>query len=225
MAYESSAELLAGFDFFGMRPDTDESILDPTKYILLEQAQKHIYGVFATHVPAVLYAAPAKLTTADSGLTYTFPDSVFPSGNVEIRASRNGELLIPTVDWGSGDYVWEGDTIRSPNGKAKTYSDGPYARYVVPAGTLNAANEPTLEPPKARILILYYALYLFAERGGGMNQIDPNRYLGLYQSELSGDSRIPGDIGILGELKRQGYGSGMAAFDPQRHWSEGADLG
>ncbi len=225
MAYESSAELLAGFDFFAMRSTTDESITDAQKYILLEQGQKHIYGIFATHVPAVLYAARAKLPTADSGLTYTFPDDVFPSGNVEIRASRNGKLLKPTVDWGSGDYVWEGDTIRSPNGKAKTYSDGPYARYVVPAGDLDASSEPTLEPPRARALILYYALYLFAERGGGMNQIDPNRYLGLFQSELSGDSRIPGDIGILGELKRQGYGSGVAAFDTPGPWYEGADLG
>ena len=225
MAYESAAELLTGFDFWSMRSDTDESISDATKYILLEQAQKHVYGVFAVHVPEVLYGAPAKLTTADSGLTYTFPNSDFPSGNVEIRASRNGALLIPTTDWGDGDYVWEGNLIRTPNGKTRTYADGPYARYVVPAGTLDASNAPTLSPAKARILILYYALYMWAERGAGMNQVDPNRYLGLYQSELSGDQRIPGDIGILGELKRQGYGSGATALDIAGPWHRSTDLG
>jgi len=225
MAYETSAELLAGFDFYAMRPDTDESILDAQKYTLLETGQEHVYGIFATHVPEVLYGAPALLTTADSGATYTFPGDIFPTGNVEIRASRNGELLIPTTDWGTGDYVWEGANIRIPNGKTKTWSDGPYARFMVPAGTLDASNEPTLVPAKARVLILWYALYLWAERGGGQNQIDPNRFLGLFQSALSGDTRIPGDIGILGELKRQGFGSGMAALNLADQWWRGPDLG
>lgn len=211
MAYSTSAELLAGFKLFAMRPDTDESLKDAQIYQLLSKGQEKCYELWAAHFPEVLYGAPTIMSTADSGATYTFSGSVFPFGSVEIRSSRSGALLTPTTDWGEGDYVWEGDQIRIPNGKTRTFSAGPYARYISPPSDISATTEPTLVPAMARSMIMYYALYLWAERGGGMNEVDPNRFLGMFQSAWSGDPRIPGDVGILATLKRQGWGMGMAA--------------
>lgn len=213
MAYETSAELLAGFKFFAMRPDTDESLTDAQIYQLLSKGQEKCYELFAAHFPEVLFGTPALMSTADSGYTYTFASSVFPFGGVEIRSSRTGGLLIPTTDWGDGDYVWEGDQIRMPNNRPRTFSAGPYARYISPPADISGSQEPTLKPKMARVMSMYYALYLWAERGGGMNEVDPNRFLGMFQSVWSGDPRIPGDVGILAVLKKQGYGQGLAAMD------------
>lgn len=228
MAYETSAELLAGFNFYANRPGTDESITDAQKYILLSEGQRHVYGMFSIHCPEVLYEVPTIMTTSDSGATYTFASSVFPFGNVEIRSSRNGSLLIPGTDWdGNADYVWEGSRIRIPNGKTRTFSAGPYARYIKMPADISGSQEPTLAPAFARKLILFYALYLWSEQGGGINQADPNRFLGMFQSAWAGDPRLNGDVGIMGMLARQGYGSGMAATDvnPQQWWRGSPDLG
>jgi len=213
MPYQTSAELLAGFKTFAQRPATDESLSDAQIYVLLSKGQEKCYEMFAAHFPEILYGAPTKMVTADSGATYTFASSVFPYGSVEIRSSRKGALLVPTTDWGAGDYVWEGSKIRMPNNTTRTFSDGPYARYITAPTEISATIEPVLVPAMARALVMYYALYLWAEFGGGTNQTDPNRYLGLFQSAWSGDPRIPGDVGILAVLKRQGYGQGMAAMD------------
>lgn len=212
MAYSTSAELLAGFKFFAQRPATDESLTDAQIYTLLSAGQVKCYEILAAHCPAVLYGDPALMSTADSGYTYTFASSVFPFGSVEIRSSRTGGLLIPTTDWGDGDYVWEGDTIRMPNNRPRTFSSGPYSRHIAPPSDISGSTEPTLKPAMARQLIMYYALYLWAERGGGMNEADPNRFLGMFQSAWSGDPRIPGDVGILATLKKQGYGMGLEAM-------------
>lgn len=221
--YSTSAELLAGFKFFAMRSAVDESLTDAEIYILLSAAQQHSYGMFAIHFPEVLYEVPTIMTTADGGKTYTFASSVFPFGNVEIRSSLNGNLMIPGTNWdGNCDYVWEGDRIRIPNNRSRTFSAGPYARYIKMPSDITALVEPTLKPSFARPLILYYALYLWAERGGGVNQVDPNRYLGMFQSAWAGDPRLSGDAGIMGVLLRQGYGSGMAAITVEQPWYRGS---
>ena len=67
---------------------------DPDWYLLLEEAQKYWYNVFAVHFPEILYGAPTIMVTSDDKV-YTFASAVFPIGAVEIRASRNGELLVP----------------------------------------------------------------------------------------------------------------------------------
>lgn len=227
MAYQTSAELLAGFNFFAMRPTTDEAITDAQKYTLLSEGQAHVYGMLAIHAPEVLYEAPTIMSTADSGKTYTFASAIFPFGNVEIRSSRNGNLMVPGTDWdGNADYVWEGSRIRIPNNRTRTFSDGPYARYIKMPADISALQDPVLAPSFARKLIMYYALYLWAERGGGANQADPNRFLGMFQSAWAGDPRLNGDVGILGMLARQGYGSGMAATSVFQPWYKGSpDLG
>lgn len=227
MSFQTSAELLAGFNLYAMRPATDESITDAQKYQLLTEGQKHVYGMFAIHFPEILYGAPTIMTTADGGYTYQFTGSVFPFGNVEIRSSRNGNLMIPGTDWdGNADYVWEGSQIRIPNHRTRTFSDGPYARYISSPSDISASTQPSLVPAFARSLILYYALYLWSEIGAGVNQADPNRFLGMFQSAWAGDPRLNGDVGILGMLARQGYGSGMAATMVEQPWYRGSpDLG
>lgn len=168
--------------------------------------------------------APTLMTTSDSGETYQFASSVFGIGGVEIRSSRNGDLLRAGPEWDAGaDYTPEGSQIRIPNGKTKTWSDGPYARYISPPGDIAAATEPTLTPAFARVLILYYGLYLWANRGGGIR--DPNHWLGLYQNALSGDPRVPGDVGVIGTLKKQYFASGVAAVPAEQAWWRSHDLG
>ena len=227
MAYETATELLAGFKFFSSIPGTSEKPTDPEIYILLSKGQEKCYEMWAAHFPEVLYGVPYLMTSADSGATYTFGSSVFPYGSVEIRSSRNGNILIPTTDWGEGDYTWEGDNIRIPNGKTRTFSGGPYARFITAPVDISGTVEPTLIPKMARAMAMYYALYLWAEMGGGINQADPNRFLGMYQSAWSGDPRIPGDVGILQVLKKQGYGMGAEATDVrnQPFWRGSPDLG
>jgi hypothetical protein len=227
VAYSTTAELLAGFKFFAMRPATDESITDAQIYVLLSEGQAHVYGMFAVHFPEILYEVPTALSTSDSGATYTFASAIFPFGNVEIRSGLNGNLLIPGTNWdGNADYVWEGDRIRIPNGRTRTFSSGLYARYIKMPTDISGSQEPVLEPAFARKLIMYYALYLWAERGGGANQADPNRFLGMFQSAWAGDPRLNGDVGILGMLARQGYGSGMAAISVDQPWWRGSpDIG
>lgn len=227
MSYQTTAELLAGFKFYAMRPSTDEQISDAQIYVLLSEGQSHVYGMFAVHFPEVLYEVPTIMTTSDGGYTYTFASSVFPFGNVEIRSSLNGNLMIPGTNWdGNCDYVWEGDRIRIPNNRTRTFSAGPYARYIKMPTDISGSQEPTLKPAFARKLIMFYALYLWSERGGGAMQADPNRFLGMFQSAWAGDPRLNGDAGIMGILARQGYGSGMAAIEVQQPWYKGSpDLG
>lgn len=158
------------------RPATDEDMLEPdgstdATWDLLSEAQDYWFRIIASTRPEPLYGAPVLLTTADSGLTYTFGTdanglAVFPIGHVEIRESRNGRVLIPSADWGSGDYVMEGDRIRTPNGKTKTYTAGPYARFVTPPTQISASVQPTLKPASARILIVLRAAINWANQGG-----------------------------------------------------------
>lgn len=198
MAAWDSDDLLAQFDLFGQRPATDESLTDAQKFTLLTRAQEKCYSLWAVHFPEMLVGDPTIMSTADSGETYTFASSVWPQGGVEIRASRTGELLVGGAEFAGYDYVWEGNKIRIPDGKTRTFAAGPYARYMTPPSEIDTggADEPTLMPEHARILIVWWALYLWANRGGGTR--DPNYWLGLFQSSWGGDPRIEGDVGKIG---------------------------
>jgi hypothetical protein len=201
----TSAGLLAYCKFMGRRPDLDHEVDDEEWYSLLTLGQEHWYQTFAVVFPHVLYGAPQKLVTADGGETYTFPSDVWPMGGVEIRASRSGELLTPTVEWGDGgDFVHEGARIRIPSGKTRTFADGPYARYIVPPGVIDASTQPTLTPAFARVLIGQKALADWAHRGAG--QRDPTYFEALMQKTWEGNPRIAGNAGILAAIQMQYFG-------------------
>lgn len=174
MADWDTANLVRRCKFKSRRPDQgqDEEMLDPAAvvdgywYDLLTEAQDYWTDIIASTVPEVLYGPPTLMQTADLGFTYYFGSptadpKVYPIGHLEIRESRSGRVMIPGSDWQEKDFVMEGDHIRIPNGKSRTFSAGPYARFVTRPGTINAATEPTLQPPGARILLVDRALILW----------------------------------------------------------------
>jgi len=217
----ASADLLSRAKFFALRPSTDAEISDVQWYDLLSLAQEHWYQTFSVHVPEVLYGAPAKLTTADSGKTYTFPNSVHPLGPVEVRESLDKQLLVASTDWDArGDYVHEGDLIRMPNNEERTFADGPYARFITPPDVISASVEPTLNPPRARILVVHRACVMWASRGGVR---DPAAFEALEMKAWIGDPAMDGDVGIMGELKRQFFTDSMISSPTSvRPWTRGS---
>jgi len=216
----ASADLLRRCKFFALRPETDAETSDTQWYDLLSLAQEHWYGIFSSHIPEVLYGAPAQLTTADSGKTYTFPSSIHPIGPVEVREALDRQLLIPSTDWDArGDYIHEGDLIRMPNNEERIFTDGPFARFITPPDVISASVEPTLNPPRARILLVHRAGAMWAQRGGIR---DPGAAEELEQKAWTGDPAVEGDVGIMGDLKRQFFGSSMISSPVStRPWTRG----
>jgi hypothetical protein len=172
----SSAELKRKFYNLIKRPATDEDAYEvdgvtESVWDLLSEAQDYWMELLASMFPEANYGAPVLMTTADGGYTYKFGNDlegqpIFPIGHVEIRESRTGNLLIPTADWGSGDFVMEGDKIRIPGGRTKTFATGPYARFVSPPTKISATVEPVMKPARARALIVTRAAIIWATRGG-----------------------------------------------------------
>jgi hypothetical protein len=158
------------------RPAADEELIEPDNatdaiWDLLSEAQDYWMEILAATIPDPNYGAPVLMTTADLGLTYTFGldaegQAVFPVGHIELRESRNGRLLIPSADWGNGDFVMEGDRIRIPGGRTRIFSAGPYARFVTPWTKISAAVQPTMKPARARALIVTRAAIIWAVQGG-----------------------------------------------------------
>ena len=105
--------------------------------------------------------------------------------------------------------MWEGNKIRFPGNVAKTFSGGPYARWVAPPTAIDAVpTEPILQPAHARILLVYRACALWASTG---NLRDPGVFFALEKSAWLGRPEV-GDIGILGLLKTQNPFLGTGAF-------------
>jgi hypothetical protein len=195
------------------RPSSDLGMSDTIWYQFLTTGQAKWFEIIATHSPHVLYGAPELLTTADSGATYTFASTPFPGGMIELRASRSGEVLTIGEEWDTGaDFTWEGDKLRVPDGKTRTFSSGPYARYIAAPSAIDASTEPTLKPPAARRLVVLDACAQAAIR---MGSHDPAIFRDLEQRAAWGDPRQPGDVGIIGALKTQVYPGDVG---PARWW-------
>ena len=179
--------------------------------------------LIANHAPAAMYGAPTKLTTSDSGLTYVFGSSETPVGRVEIRESPTGRLWIPGTEWdANSDFVIERHLIRFPNGKTKTFNDGPYARWVSPPGEISAATEPTMTPPFMRTLLVHQAVVYFATRGGNRN---PEPFKVRLQELWSGDPMDPSDNGFLGMLKTQYAFQGAVTQSQGSRWYDSISTG
>ena len=173
MATWDTADLVRRCLFKARRPDTDEEMLDSSGvsywYDLLTEAQSYWYALFASYVPDALYGPPVLMTTEDCGYTYNFGTvaaPIYPMGHTEIRETRGGRVMIPGTDWQERDFVMEGSRIRMPNGRSRTFTDGPYARFVTEPPAITAAVQPSLTPPSARILLVNRALILWAGAGG-----------------------------------------------------------
>lgn len=188
----------------GIPANTDE--MTPAKwYMYLELAQKDIFFQIVAHAPQSQFGAPVKLTTPDEGYTYVFPSQ--PWGRAEIRESRNGSLLYPGDEFAASDFVPEGDTIRWPDNRSRTFADGPYARFAVEPGVIDESNEPTLKPANDRVVIAWRALEMWASKGGLR---DPSPYAAEVQKILWGDPLQPGSVGLIANLKTQYHLQGGA---------------
>jgi hypothetical protein len=118
-------------------------------------------GIIATHCPELNYGAPELMVTADAGKTYTVAS--YPLGHMEIRSARDGYLMRPGPEWDeNSDYTPEGQTIRIPGNRTRTFSAGPYASYVPVPTTLDGSTAPVLKPAFARLLLIPRACYLYA---------------------------------------------------------------
>lgn len=211
MAKYDSADLLRRARFEARRPAIDMAFGKETWYDFLSQAQEHWYDVFASLIPASLYGAPVLLTTADGGETYTFGldadgNAISPIGAVEVRATRSGDLLNPGAEFDdSCDFTIEGTKIRIPGGRKRTFSSGPYARFITPPTVIDDETEPTLQPLRARKLLVFRAVALWAE-GPGMRDPEP-----FYSKEgrLWRGNPEQGDYGLLGSLRNQFLNQGL----------------
>lgn len=186
MAQFDSADLLAQFALYANRPTTDEALTDAQKYRFLSDAQQEVLAELATIAPKSQMQAPVLLTTADGGVTYTFGtdvdgNNIFPLA-CEVYARVDGRELYASSWERGGDFVIEGDRIRSPGNRAITYSAGPYARFVRADAQLSASSAPVLKPVMARKLILFRALLKWASVGG---RIDPGPWREEYDRTWS----------------------------------------
>lgn len=206
MALYDSATLLSDLKFQLMRPDTDQAYSDAQLYRLLTLAQVDVVNSVAAQFPRALMEAPTLMTSADGGLTYTVDaldadgEAVQPFGHAEVYAKLNGgELYGSTYGAGEQDVVFEGGRIRLPGARARTFSAGPYIRYVKPCPDISASSEPVLQPKDARILIVYRALVLAQSRGGLR---DTSWARELYDRAWAG-SPATGELGFLGRYATQ----------------------
>ena len=213
--YDSEACLNLLVETLGL-PVTRTVPTDPQLYVMLTNAQKRMVHLFAAHAPQTLYGPSEKLQTTDGGYTYTF--AYYPFGHAEIRESRSGAILYPVPEWGNdaNGYVMEGQTIRWPDGSARTFADGPYARYAKVAGQVTATTQPSL-PDDFRPAMIYDAAREWATQGG--NQ-DPTPYKDLLQSFLWGDPNTPGHVGLIPALKTQVNFQGARSIGPPK-WYQG----
>lgn len=206
MALYDSADLLARCQRLFSRPDTDEAMTSTEWYKFLGEAQQRVVGLLAIHAPESNYGAPTLLTTADSGATYTFgADSatglnISPIGHIEIRESKTGAMIPPGSAWDNSTlcYLFESDKIRFPGQKTRTFSDGPYARFVTMPGLLDGSTAPTLKPAYARELLVYDACERAAVRCG----VDPTPFGQMF------DARWPE---ILQTILTAHHGAGIIA--------------
>lgn len=226
MAVWDTADLLARCKRDSGVPATTEFPDDTAWYQWLSDAQQDDLDLMATHCPESQYGAPQLLTTSDSGATYAFPANEWPVGRIELRASRNGRLLVVGAEWDAGvDFVFEQNTLRVPGGKTKTYADGPYARYMSNKtdAVIDASTEPVLQPAWARRLTVLGAVARWARRGG---RRDPRPFEAERQRIIWGP-RGDGSDGLIAKLKTQYQFQGAAAisFESQDRWWAGIDDG
>lgn len=209
----SRSDLHTRFRTQAGRPLTDQSLTDARLDAYLTEAQAHWYSVIASIVPQALWSAPTKLTSADGGVTYTFGtdadgDNIVPIGHVELLEGPRGPVIPAGTAAGWDGFIFEGAVIRWPGQRARTFTDGPYARFVTPPGAIASGSEPTLQPKHARVLLLYRGLALWAHRTGR----DPAPW---YAEELHAWEGGTTGAGILSSLRTQYPAPGPRALDDE----------
>jgi hypothetical protein len=186
MATWDNADLLARCKRYARRPTTDESYGDPDWYASMTEAQADAISDLASRVPDALVSAPVLLTSSDGGKTYGFGtdvdgDSVDPMGHAEIYPNLKSIPHAPLVP--GIDFLIEGDNIRIPADKTKSWSGGPYARFVSRPTKIDGSTQPTLRPKPARLMIVFGAVARWAARPG--SGADPSYWEKQYEAAFT----------------------------------------
>ncbi len=218
---DTSAELLARMRMHTKRPANDRDLTDDYGYLYLTDAQSALMYRISAHIPDVVKSIPEKMTTADNGATYN--TALDPLGHMEVYAAPYTQPLIEGPMWDErADFTREGPrTIRMSRGRARLFSDGPWARYAKKPGLIDTSSQPTLQPADARRIIPWQAAALWAESGGAH---DPSPYLRQVQTLLFGDPNSEGDLGLIPSYKLQ-YSNPGPVGSSQELWYRNVDLG
>lgn len=196
---------------------------DADAYALLSSAQIHVMEILSGVAPHSQMDAPEALTTADNGATYALAS--YPLANLELyNGSTNGIRIYP-IGYGQNTwdgFVLEGQTIRWPAGRTRTFGSGLYARYVKTPASITASVEPVLRPAHARIAMCYKAASEWAHESGA---VDPAPFDDEFRKLLRGDPAIPGNVGLIGTLQTQASLQGLAsAVTGAGRWWNGPDF-
>lgn len=176
MALLDSAALLAACKLHARVPSTTAFPTDAQWYTFLTEAENEIKLMIASQFPNALLGAPVLMTSSDSGYTYTFgvdagTNAIHPLGAAQIFESLSSIPRNPMVP--GRDFLMEPAKIRWLNNQARTFTAGPYARFVTPTYLIDGSTQPTL-PLFTRMLMVWNACAKYASAGG---QQDPTPYL------------------------------------------------
>ncbi|MFA6167805.1 MAG: hypothetical protein WC700_14385 [Gemmatimonadaceae bacterium] len=184
----ASADLLSRFNTYAGRPASGDALTDATKYQYLADAQNEVIADIASRAPWTLYSKAAAASTPTCSTSdnkiFTFGNDVngnplFPMGKTMIYPSLDA---IPDSPWREGwDYLNEGTQIRIPNNG--TYAGTLYWRGIAPVLDISSTNQPALLPVNARLLIVYKAVWDYAE-SGMRNQPLADRYAAKYNARF-----------------------------------------
>jgi len=184
-----SADLLAMCKFNADRPAVDAQMLDESWYRLLTEAQDALLPEIASYAPSALNQQYATLNSVDGGRSFNFGLDVYgepliPFGHVEVWARQGGRTLY-AANYGDrdGDFVIEGASIRMPGDVQGRFADGPYARWTGVPPAITATAQPIIQPRPMRILLVYYAVMLWSQRGG---KRDPGPWREAFAREWQG---------------------------------------
>jgi hypothetical protein len=159
---------------------------------------------------------------ADSGLTYTFGldaagDPIRPWGHAELYAALTS---IPDDPLRLGiDFIFDGALIRFAHGRTRTFSAGPYARFVAdPDIPIDATHAPLLQPKTARMLLVYKALEQWASRPGSgalpsYYESKYDKYLDKMIMKFATAYNSQGGRAIEGDVRKWWYSGDFATAD------------
>lgn len=215
MALYDTADLLGRCKKVAKRPSVDVDTGDTDWYRHLSDAQLWLLGQLQVWAPRVNWGALELMTTSDS-ITYSLENEpvgkvlIFPTARADYPLSVGSEydLGVDFFREGLTDYVIPGRTARS-------FPGGPYARYLAKPADIALAQEPVVQPPRARLAMVYQAVANWAHEGALR---DPSFAEALLDKFLYGGR--PGDVGFVGELKTA-YGSERSSMTP---WWRSPDL-
>lgn len=168
-----SARCLAKFNELSGRPVSNDPMTDAAKYLRMSDAQNEVFQDIAPRcgkilVSKALAASTPTLTASADNRVFTFgtdistTDAEFPIGRVRIFPSL---ASIPDSPWVEGvDYLNEGTQIRLPNNRQ--YSGTLYWRGDAALANITASVAPSLQPPPARVLIVYKAVQILCDEAG-----------------------------------------------------------